>query len=423
MSIEFKIPVEYLCPGLYVRLDLPFFKRLFSKSEFLLQDQAQVAKVRGMGFTHVGIVLDKCTDIPANILKLKDGSRKKQEEPPAELKARPEEQVFAALKQIKHRQQEWHKERKQRFQQCEKQYQKTFASVNTIIRRVSGKAVDAVNDASALVGSMVKVFGSDASVVLNYMNMKDPEERYQLHCMNVSVLSLMVGKRLGLSEEAMNHLGMGALFHDIGKELLRKATLMDEKAKHNIYKKHPVVGEGLLSQIHTVTQEVRTIILQHHEMENGKGFPAGLPGERIDRLAKIVAIADLYDNLCNDQGAERRPTPHQAVTRLYKAKEQFAPDLLQHFIRILGIYPPGSVVQLSSDEIGLVVSVDPQKPLLPSVLVYNAKIPKNEAQVVDLGEEEGGLKVVRGLNPEDLPREVFAYLSPARMVGYSADVL
>ncbi len=421
MSIEFKIPVEYLCPGLYVRLDLPFFKRLFSKSEFLVADQAQVAKIRAMGLTHVNIVLDKCTEIPANILKLQNRPAKKAEAPAPEVK--PEDQVFAALKQIKNRQQEWHKARKQSFQQCEKQYQKTFSSVSTIIRRVSGKAVDAVNEASVVVSSMVKVFVSDANVVLNLMNMKDPEARYQLHCMNVSVLSLMVGKRIGLSEEAMNHLGMGALFHDIGKEMLRKATLMDEKAKFNIYKKHPAVGEALVANIHTVTKEVRAIILQHHEAENGKGFPSGLKGDQIDRLAKIVAIADLYDNLCNDLGDEKRTTPHQAVTKLYKAKEQFALNLLQHFIRIMGIYPPGSVVQLSSDEIGLVVSVDPLKPLLPSVLVYNEKIPKNEAQVVDLGEEEGALRVVKGLHPDDLPREVFAYLSPARMVGYSADVM
>lgn len=420
MSIEFKIPIEYLSPGLYVRLDLPFFQRLFMKSEFLIQDQAQVARIKAMGRTHVGIVLEKCTDIPASILNMNGREKKPKEEPAQE---KPEAQVFAALKQIKNKQQEWHKARKQRYQQCEKQYQKTFSTVTTIIRRVSGKAVDAVGEASQLIGGMVKVFVSDANVVLNLMNMKDPEERYQLHCMNVSVLSLMVGKRMGLSEEAMNHLGLGGMFHDIGKEMLRKAALMDEKAKHNIYKKHPAVGEALVAQIHTVSREVRTIILQHHEAMNGKGFPAGLAGDQIDRLASIVAIADRYDNLCNDLNAEKKPTPHQAVTRLYRSKEEFDPEILQHFIRTMGIYPPGSVVQLSTDEIGLVISVDPRKPLLPSVLLYNEKIPKNEAQVMDLGEEEGDLRIVKGLHPDDLPREVFAYLSPARMVGYSADAL
>jgi HD-GYP domain-containing protein (c-di-GMP phosphodiesterase class II) len=419
---EIKIPMDQLCTGLYVRLEGAWMTRLFSKRSFLVKNQQDVDKIKKQGHKHVTIVLSKCETLPPSMRAKKKPKKKKEETAPAASSQEAGDNPLAsALKEVKHRQQKWHQERKRQFQQCQKRYDKTYTSVAGVMRRVSGYSADAAVEAQGLVDDMAKVFLASPDVVINLMNTKSADESLKLHGLNVAVLSMLLGQKIGLSEENMSVLGMGALFHDIGKELLKKAALVNQQSKHNIYQQHPSIGEHLANQIHTFNEAARSIILQHHEREDGQGFPKGLPGASINPLAKIVSIVDVYDNYCNDKDQAARLTPHQAMSRIYKMRERFDPRLVKLFVKFMGVYPLGSLVQLSSDDIGMVVSVDSRRPLLPSVMLYSDSIPKDEAEVLDLGEEEGAVKVVKSLKPDDLPRQVYVYLNPAGMLGYAAE--
>jgi hypothetical protein len=156
---------------------------------------------------------------------------------------------------------------------------------------------------------------------------------------------------------------------------------------------------------------------------DGSGFPKGLSGSAITPLARVVAVANLYDNLCNIGPTEEELplTPHEALKYIYnKRRGAIDGTMLSAFIRCIGVYPPGTVVRLSSGLLGMVVSINPLKSSRPAVMVYHPEIPRQEALIVDLRIEDE-LAIEKTIRPPDLTREVFKYLSPSRKIGYYAD--
>jgi hypothetical protein len=114
-------------------------------------------------------------------------------------------------------------------------------------------------------------------------------------------------------------------------------------------------------------------------------------------------------------------TPHEALSIMFaKLRAKFDPKLLQVFIRCLGVYPPGTIVQLSNGVIGMVATVNTAKPMRPMVVIYDANIPKDEAILVDM-ERETDLNIVKAIKPAQVPQEVYRYLSPRKRVSYYFD--
>ena len=102
-------------------------------------------------------------------------------------------------------------------------------------------------------------------------------------------------------------------------------------------------------------------------------------------MARIVAIVDSYDNLCDNQGTQKRMTPYEVLSHMYtKQQSQIDVELFLVFIRSMGIYPPGTVVQLSNGEIGIVISINPSNPLKPSLLLYDPSIAREEALICEM---------------------------------------
>ncbi len=296
-----------------------------------------------------------------------------------------------------------------------------------MLRRVSGRSDEAVEQAAQVVNQLVDTFLSQQDVFVNLMTNKPKEEKQHLHAFNVTVLSMMMGKDLGFDGPAMKYLGMGALFHDIGKgripisELaMGKPTTMKYAVQRH-YELHPKIGVKIVSELPSFPAESAIVILQHHETIDGKGFPDKFKGDDISPLARIVAVADTYDNLCNKNDPKEAFTPHDAMRHMFtKLRSKLDNRYLAMFIRNLGVYPPGTVVQLSNGAIGMVISTNIQKSSRPGVLIYHPDVPKKEALVIDLQVEEE-LEIKKTMRPEELPREVFAYLSPTRQINYYAE--
>lgn len=163
------------------------------------------------------------------------------------------------------------------------------------------------------------------------------------------------------------------------------------------------------------------IILQHHEHFDGTGYPQKLKGEQIDLLALLVGVVNAYDNLCNPVNIADALTPHEALSQLFaQQRNHFDPRLLQAFIRLMGVYPPGTVVSLSNDSLGLVIKINAARPLKPTLIVYNADIPKTEAIILDL-DEEPDLNITRAIRPAQLLPAVYEYLSPRKRASYYFD--
>jgi len=164
------------------------------------------------------------------------------------------------------------------------------------------------------------------------------------------------------------------------------------------------------------------VIANHHELMDGSGYPQRLRGDAIRMPVRIVTIANVYDNLCNHVDPRQSLTPHEALSTMYAHRRaQFDSAVMATMIKSLGVYPPGTIVRLSNEAIGLVMNVNLGKPLRPRVLVYDEEIPKEDAIILDLAEEGMDLNVTGSLRPGVLPRAIFDYLNPRKRVNYYYD--
>ena len=146
-----------------------------------------------------------------------------------------------------------------------------------------------------------------------------------------------------------------------------------------------------------------------------------LQGDQLDPLTRIVSIANYYDELCNPVNVFNAQTPHEALATMFaKLRGRFDAKLMQTFVRCLGVYPPGTIVQLSNDAFGMVVTVNTAKPMKPMIVAYDASVPKDEAILVDM-ETEVDVNIAKAIRPAQLPREIYNYLSPRKQVSYYFD--
>ena len=297
------------------------------------------------------------------------------------------------------------------------------ATVRAITKDVFSKPKETVARSEKLVAQMVETFLAAPEVAIQVMSEKPGEEVY-LHAINVSVLAMMIGRELGLEPERMNVLGVGCLFHDIGLsdvpgKVLTKIEPLT-RVEREIREMHCSYGVDIAKRI-GLAPAVQTIIQQHHEFQDGSGYPKRLKGEAIDLLARIVVVANHYDNLCNPVNLATALTPHEALSLMFaQQRQRFDPKVLQIFIRCLGVFPPGTVVRLSNDVVGMVVSINAARPLKPNVVIYDADVPKHDAIIVDL-EVESEISISQAIRPAQLPRPVFDYLSPRKRVSYYFD--
>ena len=153
-------------------------------------------------------------------------------------------------------------------------------------------------------------------------------------------------------------------------------------------------------------------------MADGSGFPARLAGDALSRAGKVLALVNRYDRMCNPVSGVEAMTPHEALSVIFaQHKARFDGVVLGAFIRMMGVYPPGSIVQLVNDRFAIVASVNSSRPLRPKVIVHDPRVPKEEAPILDL-ETVPELGIRRSLKPAQLPRDALDYLSPRKRICY-----
>ena len=250
-------------------------------------------------------------------------------------------------------------------------------------------------------------------------------DRHAAHSLNVTVVSLMLGRQLAIPAAVLMELGVGALMHDIGKVALpdrvRLAREDFNSGEAALYRDH--VAQGLiLGRRMGLSADAQLVIAQHHELADGSGFPSALMLPRMSLPARIVALVNRYDNLCNAASPAQSITPHEALSRLFaQCRSKFDETLLSGFIKMMGIYPPGSVVQLSDDRFAMVMTVNAAHPLKPRVLVYDPAVSPEDAIHLDL-EKTPAVGIRRSLKPVQLPARAVDYLKPRQRISYFFDV-
>jgi putative nucleotidyltransferase with HDIG domain len=404
-----------LCIGLYVRLDVSWMHHSFLSNNFKIRNENQITELKSLGLKQIIYNPDRSDVEPLPLKELKETPESVSPEQPEPDQAMWKEKQ-SRIKKIK--------ERRVRLNRCTKEYTKTVSSVRNVMRNVVSQPGEAVEVAAEMVSEIVGNLMVDQDTTLHLVNMKSKSESAYFHATNVSILALMLGKQLGLDEKQMNLLGTGALFHDLGKteipsKVLRKTGPLT-KAEKDLYLMHPIYGERLAVKIGTVPAEAIEVIARHHEMMDGSGYPKGLRGEQISDLVQIVSIVNAYDNLCNNINPDKSHTPYEAMSILFtREKKKFDEHKLTTFITNMGVYPPGTVVRLSDDSIASVISINPDALLSPNVMVYDPQIPRGEALIIDLTEEE--LEITGGVHRSELPGEVVDYLNLSDNINFYFD--
>ncbi|KOO02138.1 HD-GYP domain-containing protein [Vibrio nereis] len=412
-----KITVDRIQPGLHIRLPVKWNEHPFLFNSFKVKDEDQIRLIRHLGIKHVFMNPDQ-SDAPP----LPPNSHPHEESSPEQIDLADKE----ADKLWKEKQERIEKlsAYRRRVINCEKEFERSLSRMRAVMNKIRNRPEQAVEEASQLVNDIVEELLSDDNVTLHLMNGKSEFEDIYFHSLNVSVISMMIAKARGLTAEQIKQVAFASLFHDIGKikvptAIVRKQVPLTEPEK-NYLKLHTKYGLELANNIEGFPESAKMVIEQHHELNDGSGYPAGLKEADIDELTQIVSVANAYDNLCHHNVPSEQKIPYVALSHLYKnCKHLYNKENLSLLIKFMGIYPPGTVVQLSNDMVGLVISVNASNILYPNVLIYDPSVPRTQAPIIDLAEKE--LKIVSAILPQKLPDKVREYLNPRSRVSYFFD--
>ena len=409
-----KLTVDRIQPGLHIRLPLKWNDHPFLLNSFKIKDQEQVEMIRHLGvkFVYFNPAQSDASPLPAN-------------QPQAEVKQDHALDLEAQkLWQEKQKRIEKLSAYRRRVIQCEKEFERSLARMRSVMTKIRNRPADAVGEAKQLIDDIVEKLMCDDNVTLHLMNGKNEFEDIYFHSLNVAVIAMMIGRAKGYSAEQLKALSFAALFHDMGKikiptAILRKQVPLSEP-ESNYLKLHTKYGLDMANQIEGFPESAKTVIVQHHELRDGSGYPEGLKGDEIDELAQVIIVANAFDNLCHTPVPAEQKIPYTALSHLYKnCKHLYKEENLNILIKFMGVFPPGTVVQLSNNMVGLVISVNASHLLFPNVLVYDPAVPRTQAPIIDLASKD--IKIVNAIHPSKLPEKIKEYLNPRSRISYFFD--
>lgn len=246
----------------------------------------------------------------------------------------------------------------------------------------------------------------DAFSWLTHLKKKDGYS--YTHAVDSCALAITFGRHLGLPRESLISLGTGALLFDVGKTrlpdgLLNKPGRLSPE-EYQVMKKHVAYGVEIVAHISHSGMEMVDMVRAHHERFDGSGYPNGFRGADIPLFGRIAGILDCYDAITSDRSYQRAISPHQALRVLYNARDKaFQEELVEQFIQCLGVYPTGSLVELVSGEVAIVIAQNRVRRLRPKIMLIlgHDKVALNDFETIDLDRETPGktLEIARVLDP------------------------
>lgn len=406
---------------MYIHLDLKWFDHPFAFNHFKITNEDQIQTIRSLGLKTLRFSPELSDATLQAVLTPMDTTRK----PLVEKAVVPEIPVEPSpAMQAKRAMMAQMKLRRETAERIERAFVDTAQTVRSIEKELYSRPVETAQQASKLVQKIADSILSAPELAIQVMGDRLGGEELYFHSLNVTMLSMMMGRDLRLPVEVVGVLGVGALMHDIGRKEVPDKILMKTEpmtpAERNFFELHPTYGADMAKRMNLPAAAL-AIIGEHHEFFDGTGYPSKLKGEVIHLLSRIVVIANYYDELCNPVSIADALTPHEALSLMFaKLRGKFDPKLLSAFIRCLGVYPPGTIVQLSNGLIGMVSTVNTARPMKPIVVVYDAEVPKEEALLLDM-DTQSDLNIGKAIRPAQVPREVYSYLSPRKRVSYYFD--
>ena len=408
------IRAEALRVGMFIHLNVGWMSHPFPLSSFKLASQEQIETIRGLGLSRITWSPDRSDpevdDAPA------PAATPPAADAPADAAPKPVDPRAAARAALA--------AQREAAIRCERQFGEACKDLRRTFDKVANDPVAARTDAQTLAQALLDKMLAEGDPCLRVLG-ESVADRVSAHPMNVTVISLMLARQLSVPRTLLLDLGVGALMHDIGKSMLPDRVRLPRDdftaSEAALYRDH--VTEGLaLGRRMGLSPEAQLVIAQHHEFADGTGFPGALLLPKMSLGARIVSLVNRYDNLCNASLPSLSLTPHEALSKMFaQSRAKFDQTLLSGFIKMMGIYPPGSVVQLTDDRYAMVMTVNATQPLKPRVLAYDADVPVDQAMHLDLG-RHARLGIRRSLRANQLPSRVAEYLEPRQRIAWFFDI-
>lgn len=408
------VEVDRLQIGMYVVLDLGWRKHPFALNNFTIKSEEQLTQLRNLGPRMLRYCPERSVVQPLPAIEVQpeaeDATAAAAPDIRVELKPPAATAPDSAAESGPQRRQTDHtpstplEKQQAQLARVEAEFTHAARSHQRILRQLNNDPAAAAGAAGELAESMLNWIGELDEVSIR---MLDPRIGDQLsgHEVGVTALAILLARHSGFSHLAMKELVMAALLHDMGKSKI-PAFLHEDNGRltefeRSTYRRHVELGVELAESMSLPWSVVRGIA-EHHEHVDGSGFPGGLRGEQMSTAGRVLAVVNRYQNLIGPLHAETGLTPYQALRQMYaQERSHFDPVMLPRFIRIMGVYPPGSLVELSDYRMAIVVGSRPGMSLTPTVQIVEHPEDYTPTLAIDI-EPDKGLSIRRSVDLSQL---------------------
>ncbi len=376
------VPAMSLQPGMFVaELDRPWLETPFSLQGFVVRDYEDVLYISNY------------------VNEVKVDTEYRGSKTFLHLASRPTRQAQREKLELK-----------TEFEQTRVSFESAAESLDRVFDSLKENRSADIGTVREAVNPLIEgVFRNQEAVAALLRLKKSGSYRYH-HGISMSLWAVILGRHLGLHRQELEKLAIGCAMCDVGMTELSTALLeqphdLDEK-QQRIIRAHPRLGAELVAESGNVDYEILSIIENHHERMDGSGYPLGLKGAQIPLLARIAGIADTYDAMITPRPYAAARTSHEAAQELLDSKGQsFQDALVEQFIQAIGLFPTGTLVELNTGEIAIVVKQNETRRLKPEIVVVldAEKQRKDILDLVDLAlqntERDGERWIARELLP------------------------
>jgi HD-GYP domain-containing protein (c-di-GMP phosphodiesterase class II) len=396
------IDSDQLAIGMYVcELDRPWLDAPFDFQGFLLRDAGEVLKLKSLcRRVRIDVSLG---DSPTGIFEL-DGSRNAEPDASNEVFRDVPREPKANRTPLDHE------------LQNARQIQLSLATtLEDAMEGLRAGRIHTIQNIQQVSASLIDSIERNPDALSWLTSMRSKDAGMYRHAMAVGVLVLTVGRHLGLPRQTLENMALGGLLFDVGKTRVSDTVLMKPdrltEKEYERFQRHVEHGLEMLSGGHGINETVLSMVRTHHERHDGSGYPAGLMGDSIPALGKIVGIADTYETMLHSTTSGRRLSPHDVLRYFNLRRDRlFDGALVEEFIQAIGIYPTGTLVKLNDKRVGVIYEQNRLRRLRPRVLVVLSETGERlkPFERVDLLVQES-LQIVEclepgscGIDPEDL---------------------
>lgn len=264
----------------------------------------------------------------------------------------------------------WEKE----FPKAKKAINDLSDSIKSVFSEFAQTKAFNIEKMKSSIDPMIDSISRNPDACIWLARMKKENNYIYEHSLSSSIWAVALGRQLGLDKNDLKSLALGALLLDVGKleidpEILQVERKLTKEEFDNV-KTHVHHSLNLVKDTKGLNKNILAMIAEHHERHNGEGYPQGLKADDIHVFARIGAIVDCYDAITSNRPYAKAISPSEAIKQLYQWRDDhFQAELIEEFIQAIGIYPAGSLVELSSGEVAIVLAEYRSRRLRPEVLL------------------------------------------------------